>query len=79
MGYRNGMSIIAGRIVGFFSRLRFPYLAALTGLLFVANLFIPDAIPFIDEILLGLGTALFASWRKRDDRNKPQETEPPAA
>lgn len=73
------MSLIGSRIVGFVSRLRFPYLAVLTGILFVANLFIPDAIPFLDEILLGLGTALFASWRKRNDDDKQQNAEPPGA
>ena len=61
------MSLVGGRIVGYLARLRFPYLAALTAVLFVANLFVPDAIPFIDEILLGLVTALLASWRKRND------------
>ncbi len=38
----------------FASQLRFPYLFLLTAGLFVADLLIPDAIPFADEILLGL-------------------------
>ena len=37
-------------------KLKHPTLFKLVGALFVINLFIPDAIPFIDEILLGLGT-----------------------
>ncbi|TWI12096.1 hypothetical protein IP93_01377 [Lysobacter ruishenii] len=26
---------------------------------------LPDAVPFIDEILLGLGTLLLANWKDR--------------
>jgi len=47
------------------SRLRFPRLLALTSILFLADLVVPDAIPFIDEILLGLGATLLAMLKKR--------------
>ena len=53
-----------GWIVARLARLRFPTLFLVAGALFVANLVVPDAIPFADEILLGLVTALLASWRK---------------
>ncbi len=46
------------------SRLKFPQLLAVTAGLFLLDLFIPDLIPFADEILLGLATALFALWRE---------------
>jgi hypothetical protein len=49
------------------SRLRYPRLLAITGALFVADLMFPDLIPFVDEILLGLATALLATRRRRDD------------
>jgi hypothetical protein len=45
--------------------LRFPRLALITGALFVLDLLIPDFVPFIDEILLGLGTLLLANLRRR--------------
>lgn len=45
--------------------LRFPRLAMITAGLFVADLLIPDLIPFVDEILLGLGTLLLSQLRKR--------------
>lgn len=51
-------------------KLKHPTLFKLVGILFVINLFVPDAIPLIDEILLGLGTLLLASWK---DRNKPAD------
>ena len=47
------------------SRLKFPQAFAIFVGLFVFDLFIPDLIPFIDEILLGLGAALFGMWRER--------------
>jgi hypothetical protein len=35
--------------------------------LFFINLLVPDPIPFVDEILMGLATLLLASWKKRRD------------
>ena len=45
--------------------LRFPRLALVTTGLFVADVLVPDFIPFIDEILLGLATLLLANLRRR--------------
>ena len=33
--------------------------------LFVADLLIPDPIPFVDEVMLALTTLLLARWRRR--------------
>ncbi|MFK8020609.1 MAG: DUF6116 family protein [Pseudomonadales bacterium] len=44
-------------------KLRFKQLFFLTGALFIADLFIPDILPFADEILLGLATLVFANWK----------------
>jgi hypothetical protein len=49
----------------FAAKLRFPTLFAITACLFVVDLVIPDVIPFADELLLGLGTLLLGSLRKR--------------
>ena len=46
------------------ARLRFPKLFVLTAVLFVADLFVPDVIPFVDELLLGMGTMLLGSLRR---------------
>jgi hypothetical protein len=48
--------------------LRFKNLFLLAALLLVADLLIPDLVPLIDEILLGLLTMLFWSWRRPRDR-----------
>jgi hypothetical protein len=47
------------------SRLRFPWLVAITATLFVLDLAIPDFVPFADEVLLGLLTIVLASFRRR--------------
>ena len=47
------------------SRLKFPQAFAFFVALFLFDLVIPDFVPFIDEILLGLGAALFGMWRER--------------
>ena len=52
-------------LLAFASRLRFPQLFLLTAAVFVADVLIPDVLPFVDEVLLGLLTALFASFKKR--------------
>lgn len=46
-------------------RLRFPTLFKLTALLFAITLVLPDPIPLLDEILLGLGTLMLANWQQR--------------
>lgn len=47
-------------------RLRYPVLFKLTALAFAISVLWPfDPIPLIDEIVLGLGTLLLASWKSR--------------
>jgi hypothetical protein len=56
---------LVGWVVGRLSRLRFPVLFGVTAALFLVDLVVPDAIPLVDELLLGLGAAVLASLRKR--------------
>ncbi len=67
---------IVGLISSFFGKMRFPQLFWLAAIVFVADLFIPDAIPFVDEIFLGLVTLLLGSITKRKTQKKspPQES-----
>ena len=64
-------------VMRYASRLRFPTLFLLTGAVFLADLVIPDMIPLGDEVLLGLGTMLLASLKKRpserDSDGQPQK------
>ena len=57
--------MLLGWLVSRLAQLRFPKLFAITAALFVLDFLVPDAIPFADEILLGLATALLGSWRSR--------------
>ena len=47
------------------SRLRSWQLFLVAAALFVADLLIPDPIPFVDEIMLALTTLLLARWKRR--------------
>ncbi len=58
-------SPLTGPLFRFAEKLRFPQLFVLTAGLFLLDLIVPDLIPFADEVLLGLLTVLFASWRRR--------------
>ena len=58
-----------GPVARYLSRLRFPYLFAVTAVVFVVDLFIPDLIPFADEIMLGFAAAVLGMWRTRRKKN----------
>jgi hypothetical protein len=45
-------------------RLRFPRLLAITGTLFALTLVIPDPLPLVDELLLGLATLVLVNWKR---------------
>lgn len=48
-------------------KLRFPTLFKITAGLFVLSVLIPDPLPLVDEILLGLGTLMLAQWKRRGE------------
>jgi len=52
-------------------RLRFPTLFKLTAAVFALSVLVPDPIPFVDEIALGLGTLMLANWKRRKDPLPP--------
>jgi hypothetical protein len=58
-------------LLRWFGRLSYPKLFLLTAALFIGDAIVPDFIPFVDELLLGLGALLLANWKKakpaRDD------------
>ena len=60
-------------LLGFFGRLSYPRLFALTVALFALDVLIPDMVPFADELLLGLGTLLLANWKKRKEPGIPDK------
>jgi hypothetical protein len=64
------MKGIKARLTRYLESLRFPWLLLVTSLLFLVNVFVPDAIPFVDEILL----ALVAVVLGRLKRKKPADS-----
>jgi hypothetical protein len=56
---------IASRLSRYAETLRFPWLLLATALLFVVNLFVPDAVPFVDEILLGLVAVILGRLKRK--------------
>ncbi len=58
-------NITKGLVEQHATKLRFPILLGITGTLFVLDFFIPDFIPFVDEILLGLATVILSRFKTR--------------
>jgi len=56
---------IAGAFLRWAAGLRFPVVFALALAAFLANVFLPDMIPFVDEIILGLVTILLVNLKKK--------------
>jgi hypothetical protein len=56
--------LVGALVARYAARLRFPQLFAFTGTLFLLDMLIPDLIPFMDEMMLGLLTLLLGMWRK---------------
>jgi len=61
----SGSKGTAGFVEKAASRLKFPQLFAVALTVFILDLLIPDVIPFVDEILLGLITLILGSLRER--------------
>ena len=59
------------------SRLRCPQAFTIFLVLFLFDLVVPDFLPMIDEILLGLGTVVFGLWRERAAGAGQQPAAPP--
>ncbi|MGY0560798.1 DUF6116 family protein [Luteimonas sp. A277] len=57
--------LLLAPLLRWLTRLSFPRLFMVTATLFALTLVIPDPIPFVDELLLGLGTLLLANWKRR--------------
>lgn len=62
-----------GFISQFIGRLRFPQLFFLAAILLGVDLIVPDVIPFLDEALLALLTAMLAMLRRPDPQPGPGE------
>lgn len=71
--------MLIGPFLAWARKLRYPTLFKLTAALFVFSLLLPpglDPIPFLDEILLGLGTLLLANWHSRKEATPAADEDP---
>lgn len=63
--------LLMGPLLRWLGRLSYPRLFAVTAALFALSLVVPDPVPLVDELLLGLGTLLLAR-RKRPETAAPR-------
>ncbi|HIF51587.1 MAG TPA: hypothetical protein EYQ42_08710 [Thiotrichaceae bacterium] len=64
-------SVLIAAFLTFANKLKFKNLFLITITLFVTDLIIPDFIPLIDEIILGLLAIILANWKdERKNENK---------
>jgi len=57
-------SAFVGWFLNYARKLKHPQLFKWISALFLIDLLVPDLVPFVDEILLGLATLFLASWKK---------------
>jgi hypothetical protein len=69
--------MIAGLVQRFAAGLRYPTLFKIVAALFVFDFFLPDVFPFVDEIMLGLGTLLLGALRRRRPPVEGEPVDPP--
>ena len=60
-----GRSPFGSALGRWLSTLRHPQLVLVLAALLALDVVIPDPVPFLDEIVLGVLTMLAASWRRR--------------
>ena len=60
-------SLILAAVTERLTRLRFPTLFLTLAGIFLIDLVIPDFIPFVDEVLLGVATLIVASLTRHRD------------
>ncbi len=65
------------RLQHFAGQLKSSTLLAIVTSLFVLDLVVPDALPFVDEIVLGVVTVLIARWQSRRKEPAPAPKPPP--
>lgn len=74
--------LLLGPLLAWLTTLRFPVLFGVTAIIFVSDLLLPDFVPFADEILLGLVTALLGNLKRNTpppsrDGDGPRKDTPP--
>ena len=61
------LNSLIGLFLAYANQLKFKHLFLLILGLFIIDLLVPDTIPMIDEIILGLLTIILANWKKEKE------------
>lgn len=69
--------LLLAPLLRWLGRLSYPRLFVVTATLFALSVLIPDPIPLIDELLLGLGTLLLANWKRHGKPGPADDGRPP--
>lgn len=69
--------LLLAPLLRWLGRLSYPRLFMVMATLFALSVLIPDPIPLVDELLLGLGTLLLANWKRRGKRPANRGSKPP--
>ena len=68
-------STLPGLFLSFANKLKFRNVFLIIIVLFIVDIFIPDFIPLIDEIILGLLAIILANWKKERNQKEIDEGE----
>lgn len=66
------LSPVAAFIDKLIPGIRYPWLLVILGGLFAIDFVVPDPIPLLDEIVLGVLTVVVATWRTRQEEAKSE-------
>ena len=69
--------LLMGPLLKWLGRLSYPRLFMVTATLFLITLVVPDPLPLVDELLLGLGTLLLAGRKRRTPPASAPQGRPP--
>lgn len=58
---------ILAPVLRWLGRLSYPKLFAMAAILFAISVVVPDPLPFVDELLLGMGALLIAGRKRKPD------------
>ena len=65
--------MLPGFVKRFLERRRFPTLMLIAAAILVVNLFVPDPLPFADEVLMLIATIFIGSFRERRRPEKERQ------
>ena len=69
------MKWLLGPLLAFLGRLRFPWLFGIFAAVFAMDVLVPDVLPFVDEIMIGIATIVLSQLRRRKEEVSAESRE----